>query len=63
MVLQIIIKVINNLIGFNGLILTLLIFGAYFRIISENVLLLLIIKRTKVIRVIIKEIRCFYVKR
>jgi len=56
MVLQIIIKAVNNLIGFNGLVLILLIFRAYFKIINKNVLLLLIIKRIKVIRVIIKEI-------
>ena len=56
MVLQIIIKIINNSIKFNKLILILLIFGAYFEITNENVLLLLIIKKIKVIRVIIKKV-------
>ena len=50
------IKAINDLIELNGLILTLLVFGAYPRMISKNVLLLLVIKRAKVIRVITKEI-------
>jgi len=56
MILQIIIKTINNLIEFNKLILTLLIFKVYFKIIRENILLLSIIKRIKVIRVIIKKV-------
>jgi len=51
-----VIKAINDLIGFNGFILTLLVFRAYFKMINKNALLLLVIKRIKVIRVIIKEI-------
>ena len=51
-----VIKTINDLIGLDKLVLILLVFGVYFRIISENVLLLLIIKRIKVIRVITKEV-------
>ena len=51
-----VIKAINNLIGLDKLILTLLIFRAYLKIISKNVLLLSIIKRIKVIRVITKEV-------
>ena len=56
MVLQIIIKIINDLIGFNRFILNLLIFRAYLRIINKDALLLLIIKRIKIIYIIIKEV-------
>jgi len=51
-----IIKAVNNSIGFNALILNLLVFKTYLRIINKNVLLLLIIKRIKIIRVITKEV-------
>jgi hypothetical protein len=61
--LQITIKTINNLVGPDGIIPTLLVFGAYLRITNNSLLLLIIIKRAKAIRKTSNKIRKFYAKR
>ena len=61
--MQIIIKIINNSIKLNNIVFILLIFKVYPWIINKNILLLLIIKKIKAIRIIIKEIYYFYIKR
>jgi hypothetical protein len=63
MILQITIKAINNLVGPDGIIPTLLVFGAYPRIADSSLLLLIVIKRTEAIRKATKEVRCFHTKR
>ena len=50
------IKAINDSAGPNGIILYLLIFGAYLRILSGDLLPVIIAKRIEAIRFIIKEI-------
>jgi hypothetical protein len=63
MILQITIKAINNSTGPNGIIPTLLVFGAYPRIADSSLLLLIIIKKVETIWKTIKEIQCLYIKR
>jgi hypothetical protein len=63
MKLQIIIKVINNLVGLDSIIPILLVFGAYLRITNNSLLLLITIKRTKTIRKANNKMRKFYAKR
>ena len=58
-----VIKVINDSVKPNSIVFTLLVFGTYPRITNKNALSLLIIKKAKVIRVVIKEVRRFYIKR
>ncbi|KAF1974623.1 hypothetical protein BU23DRAFT_579705 [Bimuria novae-zelandiae CBS 107.79] len=48
-ILQMAVKAINNIVGPNSLVLTLLVFGAYLRITIESPLLLLIVKRSEAI--------------
>jgi len=55
-ILQIAIKAINDSIGPNGIILYLLVFGAYLRILSRDLLPITIAKRAKAIRFVIKKI-------
>jgi hypothetical protein len=63
MILQIAIKAINDSVGPNGIILILLVFGAYPRIADSSLLLSTVIKRAETIRKATKEIRCLYAKR
>ena len=56
MSLQMAIKAINNLARLDGIIPTLLVFGAYLQITKTDALLLSITKRAKVIRVATKEV-------
>ena len=51
-----VVKAINNLAGLNGIILTLLVFGAYPCVIKDSLLSLFIIKRTEAIYKAIKEV-------
>ena len=51
------VKAINNLAKLDGIILTLLVFGAYPQITKIDALLLSITKRAKVICVAIKQVR------
>ena len=61
--MQIVIKAINDSVGFDGIVPTLLVFGVYPRMINKDALSLLIIKRAKAIRVATKEIRRFHIER
>jgi hypothetical protein len=61
-ILQIAIKTINDSIGPDNIIPTLLVFGAYPRITDSLLLLLIIIKRAETIRKAIKEIRYLHAK-
>jgi hypothetical protein len=60
--LQITVKTINDSISPDGIIFTLLVFGAYPRITNNSSLLFFIIKRTKTIRKTTKEIQRFHAK-
>jgi hypothetical protein len=62
-ILQIAIKTINDLVGPDSIIPTLLVFGTYPRIADSSLLLLIVIKRAETIRKTIKEVRCLYAKR
>jgi hypothetical protein len=55
--LQIVIKIINDLVGPDSIIPTLLVFGAYPRMTNNSALSLTITKRTKVIRKTSNKIR------
>jgi hypothetical protein len=61
--LQMAVKAVNNTIGLNRLVPTLLVFGAYPRITEQGPLLPVIIKRAEAICTAIKEIRRLYAKR
>ena len=50
------VKAINDLAGLNSIIPTLLVFGAYLRIIKDSPLLLFITERTEAIHKAIKEV-------
>jgi hypothetical protein len=63
MKLQIVIKTVNDLIGLDGIIPILLVFGAYPRITNNSLLSLITIKRTKTIRKASNKVRKFYAKR
>ena len=58
-----IVKTVNNIINNNDLILTLLIFGAYFCMQKFDFLFSIIIQRTDAIRKIMKEIRIIKTKK
>jgi hypothetical protein len=60
--LQIAIKTINDSVGPDGIIPTLLVFGAYPRMTNNSVLSLTITKRAKTIRKASNEIRRYYTK-
>jgi len=51
-----VVKAINDSVGPNSIILYFLVFGAYLRILSGDLLLVIITKRTEAIRLIMKEI-------
>jgi hypothetical protein len=51
------VKAVNDTAGFNGLIFTLLVFGAFPRISHDSFLSLLIIKRAKAVNQAMKELR------
>ena len=61
--LQIIIKLINDIIKYNDLILILLIFEIFFYIINDDISTLSIIERAKVINIIIIKIIKLHAKR
>jgi len=56
MILQIVVKVVNDTIGLNRLVPTLLVFRAYLWITEQDPLLPVIIKRVEVVCIVIKEI-------
>ena len=58
-----IVKAINDTVGPDGLVLTLLVFSIFPRININNILLIITIKRDKVIRKTMKEITKLYTKR
>ncbi|KAF8854125.1 hypothetical protein BDZ45DRAFT_597579 [Acephala macrosclerotiorum] len=61
MILQIVIKIVNDSIKSNDIVFTLLVFRIYFRMISNNMLSLLVIKKIEIIRIITKKIRRLYI--
>jgi hypothetical protein len=63
MKLQIVIKTVNDLIGPDSIIPTLLVFRAYLRITNNSLLSPTTIKRTKTIRKTSNKVRKFYAKR
>jgi hypothetical protein len=63
MKLQIIVKTINDLVGPDNIIPTLLVFRAYLRITNNSLLSLITIKRTETIRKASNKVRKFYTKR
>jgi hypothetical protein len=62
-VLQITIKAINNTVGPNSLISTLLVFGTYPRIATTNTPFLIVTKHSKAITKAIKQIAELHAKR
>jgi hypothetical protein len=62
-VLQITIKAVNNIIGPDGLVLTLLVFSTYSQMTITNTLSLTVIERGKAIIKAIKQIAELYIKR
>jgi hypothetical protein len=62
-VLQIAIKTINDIVGPNGLISTLLVFGTYPQIATTNTPFLIVIKRGKTITKAIKQIAELHAKK
>jgi hypothetical protein len=61
--LQITVKAINDSARPNGIILTLLVFGAYLQLTKINPSSPLVIKRAKAIYIATKKVCCFYTKR
>ena len=61
--LQIIVKTVNNIAKYNDLILTLLVFNIFSRIINKDIFILFTIKRVKAINLIISEIIKLYAER
>jgi hypothetical protein len=57
------VKTINDSVGPDGIILILLVFGAYLRITNNSLLLLITIKRAETVRKTSNKIRKFYAKR
>jgi len=57
------IKAINDLVGPNDIVLTLLVFDAYPRLTEIDPLSLSITKRVEAIRIATKEVRCLYAER
>jgi hypothetical protein len=62
-ILQIVVKTVNDSVGPDNIVPTLFVFSAYLRITKESLLLLLVTKRAQVIHKAIKEIRRLYIKR
>ncbi len=63
MILQIAIKAINDSVGPNNIIPTLLVFGAYLRLTKIDPLTLSVTKRVEAIRIVTKEVRRLYIER
>jgi hypothetical protein len=57
------VKAINDLVGPDGIMLILLVFGAYPRMTESSTLLFFIIQRAEAIRKTTKEIRRLHAKR
>jgi hypothetical protein len=57
------VKAVNDSAGPNGIIFTLLVFGAYPQLTEMDFLSLSVIKRTEAIYIVIKEVRCLYTER
>ena len=62
-VLQIAVKAINDSAGPDGIVPTLLVFGAYPRIVKESPLLPSLTKRAQAVHKAIKEVRRVYAER
>ena len=58
-----IVKIVNDMIEYNNLVSTLLVFETYFRIINNDVSSLFIIEKVKVIKIAINEIVRLYIKK
>ena len=63
MILQIAIKAVNDSIGPNGIVLTLLVFGTYLRLTEIDPLSLSVTKRVEAICTATKEVHCLYAER
>jgi hypothetical protein len=63
MILQMAVKAINNSAGPDGIVPTLLVFGAYLRLTKIDPPSLLVTKRAEVICATTKEVCCLYTKR
>lgn len=63
MSLQMAVKAINDSAGLDGIVPTLLVFGAYSRLVNEDAPSPSVVKRTKVIRVAMKEVRRLHAQR
>ena len=61
--MQIAIKAVNDLVGPNGIIPTLLVFSVYPRLTKIDPLSLSVTKRIEAIRVVTKEVRRLYTER
>jgi len=59
-ILQIVVKVVNNTTSLNRLVPTLLVFRVYLRIIKQDPLSLIITKRVEAVYIVIKEIQNLY---
>ena len=57
------VKAVNDTIGYNDLVFTLLVFETYPRIINDDASNLSIIERAKIIKIIINEVVKLYAKR
>ena len=57
------VKAINNLVGPNGIIPILLVFGIYLRLTKIDLLSPSVTKRTEAIYIVIKEVRRLYIKK
>ena len=57
------IKAINNIAKYNNLVLTLLVFNIFSRIINKDIFILFTIKRAKVINLVITKIAKLYASR
>jgi hypothetical protein len=62
MILQMAVKAVNNLAGPDGIVLTLLVFGLYFRITEIDAPLPTIAKRAEAVRAATKKVRRLYAK-
>ena len=61
--LQMVIKVVNDIAEYNGLVPTLLVFEIFPRIISDDIFTLSIIERAKTIKMAMSEVAKFHAKR
>ena len=57
------VKAVNDLVGPNGIIPTLLVFGVYLWLTKMDPLSLSVTKRVEAICIVTKEVCCFYVER